>query len=239
MNINISAILDAKLEQMDRDGVIKQKIEESLEKVILNAVSSELESYTLKKQIGEKVRESVGGVADQLGLSAYNGFLSERVRDIVRDLYTEDIAQKVQTRLENVLLKKYDQMKLSDIFRAYRKWVHDFVDQEDQREREYYTGSLDVRYDGAWTVYTCCFSAEPDQEETPDVMIRIQQYRFEPAERIGTLYLDGRDMQHHAKIGYLSEFEAMVANLYYNETPIELDGEAVETDTYFEAALED
>lgn len=239
MEINISEIINAKLAQMAQDGVIKQKMEESLEKTVLNAISSELESYALQKQIQEKVREHIGGIADNLGLEAYNGFLAERVRDIVRDLYTEDISQKVQKKLTDVLLKKHENVKLSDIFKAYRKWVNESVDSEDQRMRGYYTGALEVRDDGNWPRYVCRFAEEPDQEETPAVLISFLKYSQNETAKISSLYLEGHNMACTAKIGYLTEFEAFVANLYFSGTEIELDAESVETDTTFEAAYED
>lgn len=239
MEINISEIFNAKLEQMDRDDVIKQKMEESLEKTVLTAISSELESYALQKQIREKVREHIGGIADNMGLEAYNGFLAERVRDIVRDLYTEDIARKVQEKLTDVLLKKHENVKLSDIFKAYRKWVNESVDFDDQRTREYYTGGLEVRDDGNWVRYICRFAEKPDQEKSPDVLISFFKYSQDETAKISSLYLDGHNMACTAKIGYLTEFEAFVANLYFSGTEIELDAESVETDTTFEAAYEE
>ena len=236
MEINISEIIDAKLSQMDRDGVIKQAIEQALEKTVLDAVSSELGSYSLRQQIADKVREQVGSVARSLGLSAYNGFIAERVRDIVRDLYTQDIAGKVQKTLSDTLLKKYDAFTLSGIFEAYRKWVNDFVDLEDQRERGYYTAALDVRDDGNRKRIICRFAEEPDREGSPDVEIRFLVWRDDAKARVSALYLDGKDMKSLVKIGVLSEFEALAANLYFNETKVEMDIEAVGSETTFEGA---
>ena len=59
MNINISEIVTAKLAQMDREGVIQRKIEETLEKTILGAITSELDSYAFRSEIGKQLRESV------------------------------------------------------------------------------------------------------------------------------------------------------------------------------------
>ena len=58
MNINVSEIIAAKLAQMDADGTIKRKIEESLEKSIMSAIASELESYSFRRGIEDQLKES-------------------------------------------------------------------------------------------------------------------------------------------------------------------------------------
>lgn len=239
MELNISDILSEKLAQMERDGVIKRKIEESLEKTVLSAISSELDSYSLRQQIAAQVREHVGGVAEQLGLSAYNEYLAVRVRDIVRDLYTEDIAEKVRKYLSDTLLQKHGHVKLSEIFQAYRDWVNEYVDSDDQRERENYTAALDVRVDGRWKDIRCRFAEDPDGEDSPDVEIRFMVWGDEEKTRVSALYLDGNIVGNLVKIGGLSEFECFAANLYFNETEVEMDIGDVPTDTRFEAACDD
>lgn len=44
MNIDVSKIVSDKLEQLDTDGVIKRKIEETVEKTVTDAITSELSS---------------------------------------------------------------------------------------------------------------------------------------------------------------------------------------------------
>lgn len=239
MNINISEIVTAKLAQMDREGVIQRKIEETLEKTILGAITSELDSYAFRSEIGKQLRESVSTVAENCGLSAYNGFIAERVRDIVRDLYEADIAERIQKILSDVLLKKHEHVKLSDIFRVYREWVSDFVDSDDQRERKYYTAALDVRNDGSWKSVSCRFAEEPDREDSPDVEIRFMVWRDDAKARVSALYLDGKAARSMVRIGGLTEFEAFVANLYYNETEVELDIDEVNDNAMFDAAFDD
>lgn len=239
MNINISEIVTAKLAQMDREGVIQRKIEEAMEKTVLDAISRELGSYSLEQQIAAQVREQVGTVAQHLGLSAYNGFIAERVRDIVRDLYEADIAERIQNALSDVLLKKHEHVKLSDIFQAYREWVNDFVDSDDQRKRKYYTAALDVRNDGSWKHVSCRFAEGPDREDSPDVEIRFMVWRDDAKVRVSALYLDRKAVRSMVRIGRLTEFQIFVANLYYNETEVELDIDEVNDNAMFDAAFDD
>lgn len=239
IELNISQIVNEKLSQMDRDGVIKQKIEESLEKTVLDAISCELNSYRLQHQISEQFREQVGNVAGQLGLEAYNGFIAARVRDIVRNLYTDDFAERVQKALSDTMLKKHEHVKLSDIFKSYSEYVNRFVEREEALDRGHFTAALNVREDGPFKWISCRFAEEPDKEDSPDIELKFDVWKEQTHSNIKFLRLDGRDMDAVVRIGRLNDFECFAANLYFNETEVEMDIEAVETDTSYTAALED
>ena len=116
MMIDVSSIIEGKLAQMEKDGVIQKKIEEVLEKNILSAITQEFESYSFTRDIREQMRSAVAGVAEQSGLAAYNGFIAEKVRQIVQDVAGADMSAKLQAALEGVILQKHEGVKLSDIF---------------------------------------------------------------------------------------------------------------------------
>ena len=239
MEINVSQIIADKLTQMDNDGIIKKKIEETLEKTIIESITSELNSYTFRKGISEQVSKSVSAIAADCGFSAYNGFIAERVKTIVQDMYTADISQKVQDALNDVMLQKHENIKLSDIFKRYRKWVLENTDDAEKYERKEYTGSLEVNESGSFTHHVCRFADRPLRESyrydnRPDVEIRFCVYGEEDGSTISSLYLNGRDLSTSLKIGTLSEFEAFVVNLYYNRTKILLDTEDVDEYSYFD-----
>lgn len=243
MNINISEIIKEKLTQMEEDGTIKRKIEESLEKSILSAVSSELESYSFRSGIEKQLKEAVSTLSADCGLSAYNGFIAEKCRDIVQELFTADIGERVTNALNDIMFTKYENIKLSDIFKRYREWVMENTEESDKYEREQFTHSLEVKQDGAFIKYICKFAdhtleKETYYEEKPDIEIHVYFYG-ENTERhnISSVYLDGRSMKGSFKVGYLTAFEAFILNLYYNETEIILDADNVECDPYFDVDI--
>ena len=86
MNIDVSAIISAKLAQLEADGVIKKKIEETLEKTLMQAITDEINSYSFRSGIQKQVKESISNVAEDCGFSAYNGFIVERVKAIVQEI---------------------------------------------------------------------------------------------------------------------------------------------------------
>ena len=48
MNIDVSKIIQDKLVQLEADGVIQKKIEDTLEKVISDAITSEINCYSFR-----------------------------------------------------------------------------------------------------------------------------------------------------------------------------------------------
>lgn len=240
MNIDVSQIVNDKLAQLEADGTIKRKIEESLEKTIMSAVTSELESYAFQRKIGEQLRESVNQLSDSCGLAAYNGFISEKCGAIVQNLYNTDISEKMQKALDDIMLRKHEDIKLSDIFNRYRKWVLANTEESDKYERQKFVSELNVRESGAFTWYTCIFSGRPLDnsgyyKEKPDIEFTISKYRDDETSTISGCYINGHCMKDSFKVGYLSDFEAFILNLYYNGTKIIVDADNVDDDDcYFD-----
>lgn len=235
MNIDISKIVTDKLTQLDNDGVIQRKIEETIEKSVMDAITSELDSYNFKNIIREQLKQGISEVSGNVGLSAYNGYIAQAVKAIVSDMQSQDIAEKVKAALDDVLLKKYENVKLSDIFARYREWVKGYVDLSEQRDLEEFTAELEVRGDCPFVHYTCRFADRPiAHSDTADVSINFVSYRNRECVRIARIMLDGHDLKNTLHIGTLTEFEAFVVNLYYNGTEIVLDPEAVSNDCSFD-----
>lgn len=235
MNINISDIVAAKLAEMESSGAIQKAIETTVEKAILSAFTDEVNSYGFRKAIGEQVRKSVSTLAEDCGLPAYNGFIAEQVKSMVQELYSADIVEKLQSSLNDVLLQKHENIKLSDIFKAYRKWVLETTDESDKYEREKFTARLEVEEDGSFTWYNCYFAAEyyaAPRYQTVDIGIRFCVYRDKESETISSVYLEGHHLGDGLRIGKLSDFEAFVVNLFYNGTEIILDD--VDEDEYYD-----
>lgn len=238
MVIDISKIVSEKLEQMENDGVIRQAIEENLEKTIIGAVSSALSSYHFRNQIEKQIDDAIGGIAGNCGLSAYNSFIAENAAAIVQNMYNNDISKKVQRALEDTLVHDYSGIKLSEIFDKYREWVKENTDTDDQYKYEQFTCSLEQHESGSFQHLTCKFADHPLSEtvyekERGEIEIRFCRYKNEEKVRISTLWLNDHDLKNSIRIGTLSSFEAFISNLYYNETEVEMDVENVDEDNYY------
>lgn len=235
MNLDITAIIEAKLAKMEEDGTIQKKIEEALENSVLAAITSELESYSFRRSIEGQLKESTSGIAAKCGLSSYNGFIVEKAAQIVRSMYTEDFAEKVQKALSDVLLVKYEGVKLSDLFARYREWVCSVTDEGDKYERQEFTAKLETSESGPFTSYTITFADEPMEnkyswDKHGDIQIRFFVYQDKEADSISSLWLNGYNVKETVALGCLTEFQSFLVNLYYNDTPIILD--QVDPDDY-------
>ena len=139
------------------------------------------------------------------------------------------------------MVKKYTEVKLSDIFDYYRKWVCEHTEEAEKYDREYFTGTLDVApgsYSGQ--IITARFADHQIKEkyrgqleEDPEVEIKIVTFG-DKKQRISQLYMDGHNMENTMRIGYLSEFQQYILNLYFNETPIVLDVDQVDDSDRFD-----
>lgn len=240
MNLDVSQIIADKLAQLDADGTIKRKIEETLEKTVMDAITSELGSYSFRNSISKQVQESVSKIAADCGFSAYNGFIAQTTKSIVQELFSADIAQKVQATLNDVLLQKHENIRLSDIFKRYREWVLKNTEEAEKYERQEFTGELEVSESNGLTHYVCRFADHPLEsgylggKERAEIEIRFCVYGTEKNTRISSLYLNDHDLKTTLRIGTLTAFEAFVVNLYYNGTEIILDPDDVDDDNSFD-----
>ena len=105
MNIDIGKIINDKLEKMKKERVIENKIEEVVEKTILSVITENLSSYSFKNEISKQLEQSIHDVVGDIGLSAYNGFIAEKVKEIVSQEYERDLVEKISEKLVTVYLK--------------------------------------------------------------------------------------------------------------------------------------
>lgn len=241
MNINVSEIIADKLALLEADGTIKKKIEETLEKSLMSAITDELGSYSFRSGIQKQVRESISHVAEDCGFSAYNGFIAERIKAMLQEMYTTDIAAKIQSALNDIIIQKHENVKLSDIFARYRAWVLEHTDDSDKYSRERFTSELCIKESGAFTHYDCYFSEEHIEigsylstTDDADIRISITTYHNEESATISRLYLNGHDISTTLRIGCMTSFEAFLVNLFYNKTKIVMDVDAVDDDDSFD-----
>lgn len=243
MNIDISKIVLDKLEQMDAEGVIRRKIEETIEKSILDVVTSELGSYSFHSGIANQIKESVSSLAADCGLSGYNGFIVNTAKNIVQQQLSADLSEKLQEALNNSLLRKYENITLSGIFGRYREWVLDATDEDEKYERQEFTCSVNVSQDGAsFTHYICQFADHVLEHkrygygcDDDVIQVRFCCYGKENSVNISSIYLDGRNIADTLRIGTLTDFEAFLINLYFNKTKVLLDTENLDDfDTSFD-----
>lgn len=239
MNIDVSKIIENKLKALESEGVIRKKIEDVVEKSITAAITSELESWSFREGIGKQIKAVVGTIADDCGLAAYNGFVATKVKDIVQNVLRADLTDKLNKTLDDVLIRKHENVKLSDIFDQYRKWVFEHTEESEKWERRNFHCKLETEEKGYGTHVTCSFADHQLEhsgwgKEDPEIKFSLLVMSDKDRGHIGTLYLDGHFMKECYKVGSLTDFEAFVCNLFYNDTEIIVDLDDVDDSDYFD-----
>lgn len=215
MNLDIQAIADSKIKEMQDSGAIKNRIEEDVEKTVLRAIDDSLNGYKLRNQIEEQITHDVSETLKNIDFTTYNGFIAEQVKALTEGTLRDDVAQKIQKSFGDILIQKHDGIKLSEIFDKYREWVNGNTEESEKYERQNFVCKLDEKEDGAFTHYTVTFNDEGLEDwEHPEIKFSLCRYRDEPTVSIRNLWLDGEWTKSMFKLGTLNEVQALIANLY-------------------------
>ena len=241
MSIDINKIVQKKIAEMEESGEIKKHLEDKLQSLILDSVSSALSDYDLKRQLQKKIENCISPCLDTLDFTAYNSFICEKIKQITEQELQEDIAKKVSSTFENIFMLKRENIKLSEIFKAYREWIIDDLEDDEKYElcNEFYA-SIE-KEDSFWL--RCGISKEEPDKSTY-LGDRKDIYRcdfgftiFKPSikegiGKISTVYFEGQSVKDVLKVTSYNEFQKLLLNLYYNETPIIIDiEEEIDIDT--------
>ncbi len=233
MSIDINKIVQAKISDMEESGEIKKHLEEKVEALILDSVSYALDDYNLKRKIREKVEQQISPCMDTLNFSGYNSFICQKIKQISEDYLSEDISLKVVDMFEKMFVHKRESIKLSEIFEAYREWITDHLDDDEKYEldNEFYAS---VNIDNSCAYFIDCALSETEPEKTytnldrkdiyaADYGFSISKYTTDENGRIFSVYFNGNKIKDFLKVASYNEFETLLLNLYYNETPIIID----------------
>lgn len=134
MNIDVSKIVQDKIDSLSAEGIIEKTIAETFEKTIVKAVTDSLESYDLRRQLEKKVAAEVNGVVADLDFHSYNSFICEKMMQIINQTCREDLCEKIEKKFKDMFLCQTKEIKLSDIYKAFGKLACENVDESDKRD---------------------------------------------------------------------------------------------------------
>jgi hypothetical protein len=235
MELNIQAIADNKIQSMHDSGEIQRRIEDDVEKMINSAIDSALSGYQLHRDIEDVISKSVSSTVKEIGFSAYNGFIAQTIKNITEGAMRDDVAQKIQKVFNDMMVVKHDGIKLSEIFDKYREWVCENADESEKYERRNFTCDIDSKEDGSFTWYTVKFSDEEKRYgDNQDIEFCILDYQEKMKSKITRLSFNGKSVDGKFTIGSINEIESLLANLYFNETEIELDIDDIDDSNYYD-----
>lgn len=221
MNINVDAIVSEKLRQLDEDGVIQKAIEDTLEKSLLSAVTGAIDGYKIKHEIQEKVEKQISGVVNELDFSSYNAIMLQKMRELINAYAGDDVAKKATEMLEGLFVSKRESIKLSEIFEAYRKYVVADMYYNDHSGGDEFLAYYDTT-DEHWV--NVSFGKDVDHVGDKEISFLLYGgYGDDNTYRITSLRFDGTPVDCKDHLGYLNDAEQLLAQCYYNRTPVIVD----------------
>ncbi|NFL75344.1 hypothetical protein FDB81_06280 [Clostridium sporogenes] len=247
MNIDINAIVNNKLKEMEENKQIEKLLEENIEKAITNGIEGALESYSLRRQIEDKVEKQVSEVVKDIGFTGYNGFIAEKIKQITEDVCRDDIADKIQKTFNELLVVKRENIRLSEIFEEYRDYMCESTDEAEKYQLENFW--IDVNEDEEYRWLTFKMAKEKpskylyrNEEDYIEFTIHRKSYKEDEEGYtkgwLGTVYVGEKKLKDTLKLGNMSKVESLIANIYYNETPIIIDVECEDDiDNYFDVDI--
>lgn len=223
MNINIGEIVNNKIKEMEENKIVENLIAETIEKSVVKAVSEAIDGYTIKRTIEKKVEKEVCDIVNDIGFTAYNTFIANKVKDITEGTIRKDLEDKIQGTLNGILLNKKENIKLSDLFEMYRDHLNSDTDEHEKYELENFVVEIEDN-DRGWITYKLSKEKSKYSWDKFDIEFIIHEnYNDESNGTMWKVKLDGENVDNSLKLGYRSEFENLLVNLMYNETVIEID----------------
>lgn len=229
MIINIQDIVNEKIKDMEERKIIEITIGETLEKTILKAVVDALEGYKIKRSIEEKISNEVSSVVNDIGFTAYNSFIAEKVKEITESVCMAEISGKIQDIFNKMLIAKRDIVKISEIFDKYREWVCETVENIEKYDLQNFHIKFEKNEKWGWFDIELAKKEPAGRYGIGDDVIKFTLHRKcddKSKGFISGVYLDGLDVKKKIRMGHMTEIELLLVNIMYNETPIDIDVES-------------
>jgi len=226
MNIDVSKIVQDKIDSLAEAGLVEKVITETFEKTILKAVEDSLDSYDLRRTIEKKITAEVNSVVADLDFHSYNSFMCEKMMQIVNQVCKEDLCEKVEKTFKDLFLCQLDEIKLSDIYKNFRKIACENVDASDKWNRcdEGWHYKLEED-DHGWLNCELDYN-EGSHRYKSDSAIAFSIYRDREDKTkglISLLYLDGYNIERKWTFKHLNDVELMLVQAVMNKIPIIID----------------
>lgn len=235
MNIDISQIVNDKIKDMEEKKVVETTIQETIEKSITAAIKSSLEGYKLKSMIEDKMDKEVSDVVSNIGFTGYNGFIAEKVKEIVQGTLKADVVEKITKKFNEILIKKRDKIKLSEICDAYREYICEHVEESEKYELESFYVSIKEHERYHWIDVKFAKAEKDSSYDNNEINFTIYPMSDnEDIGHIGVLNIDGYGIDKTLRFGHMSDIELLLVNLKYNNTPVEIDVNEDDIDSSFD-----
>lgn len=240
MNIDIQAIVNEKLKEMEEGKILENLISKTVEEAVTKAVTSTIDGYSIKRIIENKIEEDVKKGVESVGFCAYNTIVAEQVKNLINSVIKEDVAEKVNKIFTDVMINKRETIKLSEIIDKYKE-LYDDLEYDDLDGLD--EGHFHVVWDNEETEYSSkyikiilshneqkksmgLYSNHYSGSNEKKLELYLSRWKDELTANILSVTFEDAKLDDLKSLRNMSDFEAFLANLYLNNTTIELDIES-------------
>ena len=232
MEINVTQIVQDRIDNLQEEGTVEKAIADTFEKALIQAVTFAIDGYKVKRIIEDKVTEQVSKMAADLDFQSYNSFMIKKMSQILNEVCREDICQKAEKRFKDIFLCQTKEIKLSSVFEKYREIACEKIEEQEKYDRIDEGWHCKCETDGKYGWIQCELDYE-DREHLSilDCNIAFTVHRDFDNRSIGriyTLYLDGKNINSKFKFGHLNDVEILLVQAVLNEIPIIIDVESTD-----------
>lgn len=239
MNIDVTKIVQDKIDNLDAEGIVEKAIVDTFEKSVIKAVTDSLDSYDLKRTIEKKMTEQVSKVVADLDFTSYNTFMMEKMSQILNETCRKDICQKAEKKFKDLFLCQTEEIKLSSIFKKYREIACEEVDEQDKYDRkdEGWHCKCEVNKKYGWIECELDYKeGSHNYKRDSNIVFTVHRDLHDKSRgKILSLYLDGYKIENKFKFGSLNDVELLLVQAAMNDIPIIIDVEDTDDiDTSFD-----
>lgn len=233
--LNIQEIANARIAELHQSGSIKKQIEDGIDKTIKSAIEDAVSSYSFKREIENKVAKELSVVANTIGFDGYAKHLTQKLNNIISKYAKGELAKKIEKEFSSIYLDKRESIKLSEIFEAYKDYLQNELDWEEQID---WGGIRLERENSGYLSYKV---GKPKSSSSRYSYDTDKEFKFclfgvnnnKKTATIGCVYLDNTNIDEGLIKGYLTDFEMLILNIMYNNTTVVIDCDE-DYDLYFD-----
>lgn len=218
MKLDIDKIVSQKIQELDEKKVIEEAIEKKIESVIKDAIDSAF-NWEFSRTISDKIKEQIGDIAANIKLNSYNELIATTVRNLTDAELNKDLAEKIQNKLQELMLVTEKSVKLSTIVQKFKD-----VCLDDEEEYSYEVSFIDDDDNSEFFSYkTLIFT--PDSDNLDNLKIKLSKTKNQEW-TIASVTYDGETTWRNdglSTLKHYNSFECLMWKCMLNNLPVELD----------------
>lgn len=222
MGIDFNEIANNKINELHESGIIQQRIEDGIEKSIINAIDSSIASYDFRRIIEDNISKTVTEVASNVKFDSYVGLLTQRLTHLIESEMKDTISEKVNTFFNNTYLTTTKSVKLSEIIDRYKTYAQEYVDDVTNFDIEFTYheyGWIDIRSYTRKKLNISKYTLD-----TSEMLFTIHRNRSDKNKGwISRCNIGSRDLTKSVDFKNMSDFDVFMFNIFFNQTEIIID----------------